>query len=130
MILCRLKDDACKAKLIGKKNKSGGFDYTEKHTHTHLIDVRDKAVKVRVAKAMESAKSSAKSSREIYAESLNGAQAEVVANMSKANAITRAVRLQRKGDHPKNPKDLNELVLEDVRTTVGEYKTICFYSFC
>lgn len=117
----RLGTLACKAKLTAKKNADGSYTYKPNSVqHTHMIDARDKEVKNRLTKAMKSAKETNKTTRDLYAEALCGAPEEIVAQMPKANTFGKMVRNERKGDHPKAPKSLAELVLPEISTTTGE----------
>lgn len=85
-----------------------------------MIDVRDKVVQNRMGKAKEMARTTNKPPREIYAEALSGAPDEVVVRFPKASAFGRGIRNERKGDGPKAPKTLAELVLAPTTTTTGE----------
>lgn len=87
--------------------------------HQHINDVRDTMVKERLAEAKKAAKTSNKNPRLLRAESLAGAPTEILGQMPKANAFSKAIRHERKANLPKAPKNLDDLVLTDVRTTTG-----------
>lgn len=86
------------------------------------MDARDALVKERIKEAKEKAKTTNKTSREIFAESLNGLGEEIVAKMPKAAALAKTMRNQRKevNNHPKSPKSLEQLILPEIRTTTNE----------
>lgn len=114
---------SCKSKLIGKKNADGTYTYTQKGApHTHVVDARDVLVKERIKEAKETAKKSNKTTREIFAQSLNGLGEEIVAKMPKAATFGKLIRNERKGNnnYPKSPKSLEELIMPDIRTTTDE----------
>lgn len=103
------------------KNTVGGCSYSENAAkHTHIIDSRDKAAKERVKETLEKAKTTDKTTRELYAEALAGAPEEVVVRMPKADTIGKGIRNVRNGDYPKAPKTLAELVLPPITTNSGK----------
>lgn len=111
----------CKAKLTGKKNADGTYTYKQNAAkHTHIVDARDVEVKSRLEEAKKDAKGTKLPNRDLYAKSLAGASDEIVASVPKAESFAKTMRNQRKGDHPKAPKSLNELVLKDIVTTTGQ----------
>lgn len=116
--------------MTAKKNGDDSYTYkTSKVEHSHMLDARDKAVKDRMQTARGMATTTAKSTRELYANALAGASEEVAGRMPKQNAFGKAVRLVRKGDHPKAPQNLSELVIPEILTTTGKQKTIYISSF-
>lgn len=116
-----MKTSACKAKLTGKKNEDGSFDYKQNNAmHTHTLDARDVEVKARLDKAKKDAGSGGKPTRKLYSEALDKASDEVLVHMPNQNAFSKQIRSKRTGDHPKAPKDLSELVLNDVKNSTGE----------
>lgn len=103
-----------------KKNEDGSETFkVNAAEHQHINDVRDKLVKERVVEAKKAAKSTNKNPRLLFAESLSGAPTEILGQMPNANAFGKAMRNERKGNLPKAPKNLDEIVLTDVRTTTG-----------
>lgn len=117
----RLRDRACKVKLTVKKTADGCSYKENAAKHTHIIDARDKAAKERVKEALKKAKSTDKTTRELYAEALSGAPEEVVSRMPKAETIGKAIRTVRNGDYPKAPQTIAELVLPQILTNSGKF---------
>lgn len=106
--------------MTRKRNADGSETFkVNAAEHQHINDVRDKLVKEPVTEAKKAAKSTNKNPRLLLAESLAGAPTEILAQMPNANAFSKAMRNERKGNLPKAPKNLNDLVLTDVRTTSG-----------
>lgn len=115
------KEHACKKKLTAKKNIDGTYTYKEnKGEHSHTIDPRVQSVKVIMQKAKIAAQTTTKPSRKLYGEALNGVPDAVIAKMPNQGAFSKQMREQRKGNHPTAPKDLSELILPEVKNSVGE----------
>lgn len=108
-------------RLTAKKNEDGSVTYkVNNSTHTHTIDARDKDVKVRLQKAKKDAGSGAKPTRLLYGEALNHASDETLVQMPSQKSFGKQMRNKRKGDHPKAPTNLTELVLTDVKNSADE----------
>lgn len=115
------KEYACKVKLTAKRNANGTFTYkTNNCTHTHIIDAREMSVKTIMQNSKDAAKTTSKPSRKLFGEALGGVSDEVIAKMPNQGAFSKRMRVQRKGDHPKAPKDLTELELPEVLNSVGD----------
>lgn len=103
------------------KKTANGVEYkTNGASHTHVIDPRDKEIKIRLKAAKESAATTNKTTRELYSDGLAGIAEEVVGQMPSASAFSKTVRRQRKNDYPNAPKNLGELVLPEIFTLSGE----------
>lgn len=104
------------------KKTAEGCSYKENDAkHTHIIDARDKMAKDLLKEALEKAKSTDKSTRELYAETLSGAPEEVVSRMPKADTFGKSVRTVRNGECPKAPQTMAELVLPKILTNSGKF---------
>lgn len=115
----RLRSHACKAKLTVITDENGVQYKRNKADHTHINDVREKMVQERLDKAKIAAKIT-NSPRDLYAQSLSGLPDGALVQMPRQNAFGKTIRNARKGDHPKVPKKIDELVLENITTSTGQ----------
>lgn len=71
--------------------------------------------------ALDKAKTTDKTARELYAEALAGASDEVVSRMPKSETIGKSIRTVRNGDYPTAPKTMAEFVLPQILTNSGKF---------
>lgn len=99
-----------------------------KGEHNHIIDIRDVEKKKRVDHAIEQAASTSKNTRLIIAESLEGAEEEVMVQMPTGDNFARRLRSRRQKTNPipKAPSTL-DFILDpnDVTTNNDEPFLMC-----
>lgn len=66
------------------------------------------------------AKTTTKTPRELYTDTLNGLEEEIVGNVPNQAAFAKVVRKQRTNNHPTAPKNVEELVLPEIETSSNE----------
>lgn len=115
----RAKNENCPAKLIRRSENNAYVDKYKKE-HSHVIDIRHVEVAKKVAKLKDMANTTDKTPREIISEEQAGLSDDVLAQLPSYESMTAAVRMERKGDAPKAPKNLNELRLGEVVTSKNE----------